>query len=94
MALVSMKREEDEAYEPMPPPAFPYGLRLCLCHEEIEKLGLESLPAVRSVVDVQAKAVVVSVTDDEGVQRLEMQITDLSLKPRGTTAAAVLYDKD
>lgn len=94
MQMVSMKREAEPEYEPMPPAAFSYGLRIRLGHEELEKLGLAALPAVRKVVDLQGKAVVVSVTDDGEYQCLELQITDLGLKERAESAAGILYDKD
>lgn len=96
MQMVSMKREEEPAeYEPMPPAAFSYGLRIRLGHEELEKLGLAELPGIRKAVDLQAKGVVVSVSDDvDGYRCLEIQITDLGLKARASDAAGVLYDKD
>lgn len=95
MQMVSMKREDEPAeYEPMPPAAFSYGLRIRLGLEELEKLGLAELPAVRKVVDVQAKAVVISATDDGEYQCLELQITDLGLKPRAESVAGMLYDKE
>lgn len=96
MQLVSMKREDEPAdYAPMPSESFPYGLRLRLGKEELEKLGTTELPGIRKAVDIQAKGVVVSVSDDvDGYRCLEIQITDLGLKARASDAAGVLYDKD
>jgi hypothetical protein len=60
-------------------PSYPYGLRICLCARELEKLGL-SLPKVGELLDMRAMAEVTSVSDGEMGQRVEMTIAMMRLE--------------
>ena len=68
-------------------PKYPYGLKITLGPEELEKLGISELPQVDSFVDFEAKAQVVgvSVAESEGdvnEHRLELQITEIYMKDK------------
>lgn len=98
MAMVNMKRAPER--EEMPgeieadEPRYPYGLCISLGKDELEKLGITSLPTVGAAMNVMARATVKSVssyeTQGEGADmRVELQITDLEIgQASGTTAAA------
>lgn len=88
MKLCSMKLPPEKTKHKIEPakveaPRYPWGLRLNLETEAIEKLGLEKLPQVGTVVTVMAKAKVVEVSQTDmqnrKSRRLELQITDLGL---------------
>lgn len=70
---------------------YPYGLRLHLDNDAIEKLGMGDLPEVGAEKMLMAKVKVCEVAKNEredgsSVKRVELQITDLALgeaeKPR------------
>lgn len=89
MELVNMKlskQKKKEMSEPtmMDGPEYPWGLQIRLDTETIEKLGMDSLPEVESVVDVVAKGKIVSVSTSDAEKgkknrNIEIQITDLSV---------------
>ena len=107
MPMVNLKRtpEPNEAeggsmLAPTQPeyeePAYPYGLKIRLEDEELDKLGL-ALPTVGSVLTITCQVTVVSVRqeaeanpepdDKGGMERcVEMQITDMDVgaKPAAT----------
>jgi hypothetical protein len=72
----------------MPHEEYPYNLRIHLDREQLEQLGITSLPAVGTEVMLIAKATVNSVhesTTDNGASKsayrsVGLQITDLGLK--------------
>jgi len=90
--LVSMKKTKAEAKsDEAPAPSsmsremYPYGLRLDLNDDSLEKLKIESLPKVGKTVQVTAEARVESVSerdDTRGGKRrsLELQITKMAVK--------------
>jgi hypothetical protein len=83
------------------PPQYPWGTRLTLDDEVLKKLGLDKLPEVGAelVVYGMAKAVAVrsDATEHGGSRSVELQITDLSVKPKGQdqprSAEQVLYPR-
>lgn len=96
MVMKSMERSdedlEDEEKKMMASPSpsykpdpFPYGLRMCLCQEEIEKLD-PSLPPeamqAGAIVHLHALARVTSSSMDPNGEskRLELQVTDLEIE--------------
>lgn len=100
MDLVSMKRSPAEAKEAATPadtaPEYPYGLRLRLEDEELQKLGLTTLPDVGTSLVLTARVEVcgTSAYDSEsGKHRsVELQLTDLALAPEQRPAnAEALY---
>lgn len=61
-------------------PEYPYCLRLYLGHEELMNLGLDKLPSIGSVVNIQAKAIVMGQRlNDENCKTMEIQITDMGI---------------
>ncbi len=63
---------------------YPYGLRLDLNNDTLEKLGITKLPAVGTVLMFEAKAKVVgsrqSATESSDNRSIELQITHLDLE--------------
>jgi len=108
--LVSMKstRAEQEArYAGMTEPSkdapvYPYGLRVNLDNETMEKLKLRELPEVGKSILVLARADVISVSSNESSEggkreSVELQITDLALEKdsgEGSDTADKLYNGD
>lgn len=90
MKLKNMKIDKEakkKMMEPIPSdvPEYPWGLRLELNNESLEKLGLEKLPKVGTSVKLYAKVDVVSVSAYEQAKgeknkNLSLQITDLCLE--------------
>lgn len=77
-------------------PAYPYGLRLCLDTETLEKLGITDLPRVGTVITLQARAEVVSTgvnQEQDGDKRMhcDLQITDMALDGGDKSPAQKLY---
>lgn len=88
--MVNMKRRKaapskNEVCETVPADdQYPWGLRLTVGTEELDKLDLGRLPLPGAVVSLSGKARVVSVSEevrgrDKTDRRLELQITDLDL---------------
>ena len=91
--FVSMARDDDDmldAVMPMPVkdmPQFPYGLRICLCEEELDKLeevGFQDDFQVGEIVDIRALGRVTSVSSDETPsgkrRRVEIQLQDIAVE--------------
>jgi hypothetical protein len=96
--MTNMKMSPSEAKEYASPsalaeaPQYPYGLRIDLNDESLEKLGIGELPAVGSKKVLYAIAEVVRVSHDESMggparKSLTLQITDLSCKSGGDAPA-------
>lgn len=89
-AMVDMELSEEERYDAVLPiampdkPQYPCGLRICLTHNELEKLGLEADCAIGDVIDLRAFAVVTSVSSSDGdfgpSCRVELQIEKLAIE--------------
>ena len=60
-------------------PSYPWGTRLCLTGRELEMAKLP-LPKRGELIDMRIMAEVTSVTDGEGGQRIELQITMMKLE--------------
>lgn len=103
--LVNLKQSQKETKDHAVPmevgkSKYPYGLKLHLEDETPDKLGLKSLPKVGAVMEVSARAVVESVSQEERVKgktqkRICLQITDMALDPIKSERQAedVLYEK-
>ncbi len=79
-------------------PEYPYGLRIDLNNESLEKLGIADLPKVGEKMTVLAKVEVRSSSQSsykEGEDRknVSLQITDMSVGPevKEPNAGAALY---
>lgn len=94
MALTSMKMTAQESRMLLAgpadrPPEYPYGLRIRLEREQLEKLGLTALPAIGETFTVSAHD-----SAEGGESRsLELQITDLALGRDGAISADDFYGR-
>lgn len=89
--MVSMKRSKAEKKQMLPalsspsPEDFPYGLRLDLDKDALEKLGIDDLPDVGDTFHLMATVKVTSVSEDttsDGSDHCSvcLQITNMSLE--------------
>lgn len=82
--MVDMEMTDEQSGDsplpiPMPRETYPYGLRICLCNPQMEKLGLDAADAVvGAYVHIHALARITSVTATDGPSgpdsRVELQI--------------------
>lgn len=92
MNLVSMKRDKEEKHDEKAcdpcvssdPPDYPYGARLYLEEDQLEKLGLKELPPAGTVLRLEGLGGVIGVREEQRdgkiSRSLEIQITDLGLE--------------
>jgi hypothetical protein len=94
MELIGMEREvsaAEKVYGGAPaaiqPNPYPYGLRLCLTMEELEKLGYSELPPAGTECRIEAVACVVRCTSEDpdadgdcDYCAIELQIKELGLE--------------
>lgn len=90
MKIVNLKREAPDMRD-CQPCDYSWGLRINLCHEDLEKLGTTKLPSPGDTMQLAGRAVVIAVRDDEGRMSMELQITDLGLGKAAKSAAGMLY---
>ena len=83
--LQSMEMSDDRQLDhPMPfdmpeRARYPYGLRICLCDEELTKLGLAADCDEGDYLDIRAFATVISVHKENGANRVEIQIEKMAI---------------
>jgi hypothetical protein len=82
--LVDMEMDDEASMDYPTPidikkPRHSYGLRICLCDNELDKLKLD-LPSVGDIIDLRAFATVTAVSHSEGGKRVELQIEKLGLE--------------
>lgn len=100
--LIDMKRppekkrkEQAEIAMTSSEPAYPYGLQLQLENEQLDKLGLKTLPDVGGRVKIEAVGTITEASEHDSQQRgkrrrLEIQIKKLALaEAPGSTGEAV-----
>jgi len=84
--MINLKKEKEEKEMPlMSSMEYPYGLRINLDHETLEKLGIKELPKMGAKVNLEAIAEVVSVSSNANYEgevenHICLQITDMELK--------------
>lgn len=105
MKLQSMKLSKAEQKESMPSvakmdkPEYPYGLRLDLGKDVLEKLDMKKLPQVGDKIMVMAMAEVCSVSEHDSEyggksKSVGLQITEMALgKGESAPAEDKLYNK-
>ena len=86
--LVDMEMDDEDSLDaicpmPMPDrPRYPYGLRICLTHKELGKLGLEADCNIGDMVDLRCFAEVTSISKNDNGNgeecRIELQITRMA----------------
>ena len=106
MAQVDMKMSREEAQEQYAPvtsdaPEYPYGLRISLDDDALEKLGLTQLPAVGTKMQLSATVEVCSTSaystqEGEAETSVSLQITamELGTAQQSSSAASLLYGGD
>ena len=82
--LVDMEYDDDDKMDftaPMPVerPDYPYGLRICLTHKELRKLGLDK-PEHGDYLDMRAFGVVTSISGEGDECRVEIQIEKIAVE--------------
>lgn len=86
--MINMKTSKKEAdlvaSESMDSPEYPYGLRISLDNESLEKLGITKLPDVGEQMHLVAHVTVQSVSayehqGDTPSRSVELQITDMAM---------------
>lgn len=81
-------------------PKYPYCLRLYLSQQELDMLGMTELPPVGSVMEMEAKVMIVGQRLDDGAKTMELQITDMELsyememEDEKSSPEDVLYGKE
>jgi len=104
MKLVSLKRDaaekaDDHACSPCSSesPDYPYGTCLYLDEDQLDKLGIDSMPAAGASVGIEAIGTVKGVREEQvdgKVKRsLEIQVTDLALAMATKSMAERMYGK-
>lgn len=84
--LVDMEMDDERQFDHPTPIAmsnrarFPYGLRICLCDDELKKLGLDVNCDEGDFLDIRAFATVTSVHKEHGSNRVELQIEKMSVE--------------
>ena len=84
--LQSMEMDDERQLDhPMPyempeRARYPYGLRICLCDDELKKLGLDADCDEGDYLDIRAFATVISVHKENGANRVELQIEKMSVE--------------
>lgn len=101
MAMINMKQKAETEEKPgeieMDEPKYPYGLCINLDKEQLDKLGITSLPQVGSEMTIMAKAYVKSTSayETQGGKDMSigLQITDMEIGAAKTQSdqATMLY---
>ena len=106
MAMVNMKMSAEEAKEQTEPtaadaPQYPWGLKLNLDDDALEKLGLTTMPAVGTKMQLAATVEVCSTSSysdqkGEAESSVSLQITamELGAAQQSSDAASMLYGGD
>jgi hypothetical protein len=95
MAMVNLQMSPEEAREmgmcaeSTPDgdlPRYPYGTKICLDDDSVEKLGITKLPAVGATMMLMARVTVVGVRSGQNQggdaeNYVDLQITDAEIKP-------------
>jgi hypothetical protein len=89
MKMTKAEKKENSLAKPYEAPNYPYGLRLRLESDQLEKLGLESLPKVGAKMVIEATGVVTSVSQNESKDYnsrcVEIQIESLAVEDEETS---------
>lgn len=87
--LVSLKLTAEQAkaeteYTPATLPEYNYGTSVCLCNEDLDKLGITEMPVIGAVVTFTARAEVCNLSvyaNQASTDRcVTLQITDMAIK--------------
>lgn len=87
--FIDLELSDDEKLDMTMPiradaPQYPPGLRISLCEEVLQKLGLDEPPDVGDILDLRAFACVTSYSNDGSGRRVELQIERLAVENETT----------
>jgi len=84
---ITKKQDEENAEVAQPVGSmdnrYPWGTRIQLEQDSLDKLGIVKLPAVGDKLMIEAKVEVISVRQSEDGKSVELQITDMDLENDG-----------
>lgn len=87
ISLKNTSKTEDEKETAIASPdnqdGYPWGTRINLEQDTLDKLGIEKLPAVGDELMIEAKVRVISVRESDNSKSVELQITDMDLENDG-----------
>ena len=87
ISLKNTRKTEDEKNEIEPAignqDGYPWGTRIDLESDTLDKLGIKTLPAVGDELMIEAKVRVISVRESDNSRSVELQITDMYLENDG-----------
>jgi len=86
--MVSLELDDEDKLDftsplPVDRPDFPYGLRICFCQQELDKLGLPK-PDYGDYIDMRAFGRVTSISDDGTGCRVEIQLEQIAVENEST----------
>ena len=82
MKMTKKQKEGTKAVGPVEDnPEYPYGLRINLDQESMEKLGMDTMPKMGEGMMIHAKVMITDMHESEGNKSLGLQITDMELMP-------------
>lgn len=86
ISLKNTSKTEDEMEpqaEPVSQDGYPWGTRITLESDTLDKLGIKALPTVGDDLMIEAKVRVISVRESDNSKSVELQITDMDLENDG-----------
>jgi len=95
-----MKKEKSEGMDMSVPSNsdYPYGLKICIDYESMEKLGIKELPAVGATMKIQAVVEVCGIsmheTKDHECKSIDLQIVEMGVEGKKVDVAKKLYGED
>lgn len=98
--MIDMRYEQEELKDFSTPsaevPKYPYGLKLCLGKNEIEKLGIKN-PQINQKMEISAIVEVVEISSeneggDESSMEIELQVKEMEIKKdEDKSSTSVMY---
>jgi hypothetical protein len=93
---MSVEEKKDFSTPKPQAPSYPYGLRISLGPDELEKLGIQDAPALDQEMVFKVKAFVAEVekTESDGDERgfkIDLQIAEMEEVKKEKSASEALY---
>lgn len=68
-------------------PQYPYGLKLNIDKDAMNKLGMKEMPKMGNVMNMRAKCKVTNMSANEHGKHMGLQITDMEIMPDGSSTS-------